>query len=86
MRAPEYVSGEGFCYLGRRFRLQIVAGGHRSLCNLMVVSLSFAATPARLRCISVAGIKSPERDGSAVGSNDSRIIPLKSLKELKLAT
>jgi len=24
MRAPEYVSGEGLCYLGRRFRLQIV--------------------------------------------------------------
>jgi hypothetical protein len=25
MKAPEYVSGEGFCYLGRRFGLKVVA-------------------------------------------------------------
>ena len=31
MRAPEYVSGEGFCYLGRRFRLQIAEGAPKPL-------------------------------------------------------
>ena len=85
MRAPEYVSGEGFCYLGRRFASRS-SKRHRKLCNLMVVSLSFGATPAQLRRISVAGIKSPGGDGSAVESNDFRVIPLKSLKELKSAT
>jgi len=31
MRAPGYVSGEGFCYLGRRFRLQIAEGASKPL-------------------------------------------------------